>query len=122
MHASPPSAGPEEEAEPPEPPRVRRLRLMVSALTLASILGVLTVAGALVYRLSAGGGTGGGGSAPLGAEAIALPPGERIVAVGRSPGALTLATEDAEGVERLRGFDPATGEPTGVTLIRRETP
>jgi hypothetical protein len=119
MTLSRPPLDPEDEAEPPEPPRVRRLRLMVSALTLASILGVLVVAGTLAWRLGSGGAAP---AAPLRAEAVALPTGERILAVGRSAGALTLATRDEGGVERLRQFDPETGEPRGVTLVRREPP
>lgn len=91
---------------------------MVTALTLASILGVLAIATVIVLRL----GVLGSPPATLDAEAITLPPGERITAVGQSPRALTLATEDEAGVERLRSFDPATGETTGTTLIRREAP
>lgn len=81
------------------------------------ILGILTVAATLVIRIAAE-----PASAPLTAapEAIALPDGETILAVGAGREAVAVATRDAAGRERLRLFHPVTGTPLGVTELRRE--
>jgi hypothetical protein len=104
----------------PEPPQVRRLRHLVTALVLVLIVGVVTVAATLVIRLVALPAGQGMAAAPVTAERIVLPGGERIVAIGRAGGEIAVATEDGEGVERLRFFDAASGEARSVTRIRRE--
>jgi hypothetical protein len=106
------------EDDPPEPPRLRALRRMVAVLTATLILGVVTVAGALVIRIA-------GAPAPppdpaaVTAERVALPADEAIVAVGGGPGVVIVATRDAEGRERLRVFDAGDGAPGAVVEVDR---
>ncbi|MEL7346593.1 MAG: DUF6476 family protein [Pseudomonadota bacterium] len=112
---------PQDEEDLPEPPQVRRLRRLVSALTLASIVAVLAIAGTVVIRLSTL------ETAPRPAvpgpvampEAIALPRGETITALGAAGSSVLIATTDAAGVERLRSFDADTGAALSVTVIDR---
>lgn len=114
----PSSAAPDDE-DFPEPPRIRALRRLVTLLTMSAIIGVLVVAATLVIRLGQ----------PLtprfdvravAADAIAAPPGEAIVAAGAADGALILVTRDAEGRERLRLYDAATGALARTVDIARE--
>ncbi len=116
----PPQASPgiDDDDEPPEPPRLRALRRLVTLLTTTAIIGVAVVAGTLVLRLSQ----------PLtpplsldaiSAERIAAPPGETVTAAGAAPGALILVTRDAEGVERMRLYDAATGALSRTVTIER---
>lgn len=114
--AQPPSGARDEEF--PEPPRLRRLRLMVTVLILVLIAGVVTVVGALVINLAAL--TGGALSGGVAAESLSLPPGEEIVAVGEGRGSLILVTRDAAGIERLRRFDRESGALLSATDVRRE--
>lgn len=99
-----------------EVPQLRSLRRLVSVLTIVLIFGMVAVAGALVWRIS----SEPGAAAPLvTADEITLPAGEIVTSVGATEAALSLFTRDAEGVERLRVFDPATGDETGVLTIGR---
>lgn len=90
----------------------------MTALTVASIVAVLAIAGALVIRLSSLGAAP-GNRAPIAAEKLALPAGEEITAIGRSGAEILLTTEDAGGAERLRVFDAETGEERSITPIER---
>ena len=101
----------------PEPPRLRRLRVLVSVLLLVLIGGVVTVVAALVINLAALMGTEG---AAITAEALSLPAGEEIVTVGEGRGRLLVVTRDADGAEHLYGIDPASGERVSATRIERE--
>jgi hypothetical protein len=106
----------------PEPPRIRALRRLVTALTVASIVGVLTIAGALVVRII---GPFGNTALPppparIAAERIALPAGERITATGGNGPTLILATEAPDGTERLRIFDAATGAFLHAVTVTRD--
>lgn len=119
--AIPPAALPPDE-DLPEPPQVRRLRRLVTALTLSCIVAVLAVAAALVGRVllfDQGGAPLSPAGAGAAAQRLALPAGERIVAVGQGPGTILLVTEDAAGLERLRRYDAASGALLGVTAIER---
>lgn len=91
---------------------------MVTVLTATLIIGVLTIAATLVIRIAME--PGRGAVAAIEAESVSLPPGETVTAVGATPSALSLATKDAAGVERLRVFDPATGAPVGEVRVTRE--
>ena len=102
----------------PEPPRLRRLRLLVTVLILVLIGGVVTVVAALVINLSALTGTE-AGPAPT-AETLALPAGEEIVTVGEGRGRLLIVTRDEGGAERLHAFDAASGERVSTTRIERD--
>ena len=97
----------------PEPRRLRQLRRLVTALTATLIVGVITIVVLLVIRL-----------APL-ARAPELPPAVRLPA-GESARAVTLGTDwlavvtvDAEGRERIRVLDRATGAERGLAEIRK---
>mgnify|MGYP006287387887 CR=1 FL=1 len=113
----------EDEAEPPEPPRLRFLRRLVTALTLVLILGMTAVAGTLVWRLS-GLAAGGGGAAPSGvaAEALSLPAGARVIALGGAGGEVLVLVETAEGGEALLAYDRADGRLLSRTEVRRSGP
>ena len=99
-----------------EVPQLRSLRRLVSVLTIVLIFGMIAVAGALIWRISS---EGGATAALITAEEITLPAGETVTAIGATEAALSFVTRDAAGVERLRVFDPASGEETGVLDIRR---
>ena len=111
---SPPDA---EGPELAEPPGFRRLRIMVTALTATLTVGIIVIAATLVIRILMEDGPR-PLSAPVAAE-VTAPEGETMIAVGAGPGALSLLTRDAGGVERLRTYHPETGAAIGVTLIRR---
>ncbi|MEL6197157.1 MAG: DUF6476 family protein [Pseudomonadota bacterium] len=105
----------------PEPRQVRRLRWMVTALTLASILAVLAIAGAIVIRLALLSPADPASSlpAPIAAERLSVPAGEAITALGRAGREILVTTRDGDGAERLRAFDAESGDPRSVTLIER---
>lgn len=99
-----------------EVPQLRSLRRLVSALTIVLIFGMVAVAGTLIWRIS----SEPGAAAPLvTADEITLPAGEIVTSVGATEAALSFMTKDADDTERLRVFDPATGEETGVLEIKR---
>ena len=101
-----------------EVPQLRSLRRLVTALTAVLMLGMLAVAVALIIRISME-----PAAKPLssvGAEAVTLPAGETITAVGTTAAAVTVATTDAGGAERLRMFDPRTGAEIGVVDVKRD--
>lgn len=81
------------------------------------IIGVLTIAATLVIRIMME--TGTPAVASIGADAVSIPAAEEIIAVGATQAALSIATRDEAGAERLRVFDPETGAEIGETLIRR---
>lgn len=82
---------------------------------------MITVSGALVIRL---GGLGAAGAAdapgPVSAEAILLPDGAEISAIGRSGKDVLVVTRGPDGAEHLRLFDAATGRELSATLILRD--
>lgn len=98
----------------PEPPRLRRLRRLVTALTVTLIGGVIAIVALLVIRLS-------GAAAPPPAPglppAIRLPAGETAEAVTLGRGWVAVVTRDAAGRERVRVLDAATGAERGMAEI-----
>ena len=90
---------------------LRRLRRLVTALTITLILGVITIVVLLVIRLS------GMTPPPALPETVALPAGEEATAMTRGEGWVAVVTIDARGAERIRVIDAATGAPRGVTEI-----
>lgn len=101
-----------------EVPQLRGLRRLVTALTAVLMFGVLAVAATLVIRIAME-----PGPSPLsavGAERVALPAGETVIASGAGPSALTLVTRDAEGRERLRLYRPDTGALIDTVNIARD--
>jgi hypothetical protein len=95
----------------PEPPRLRRLRRLVTLLTATLIVGVITTVGLLVIRLSAL------APAPAPPAEIVLPAGESARAVTFGEGWLAVVTVDGAGRERIRVLDRATGAERAVTEI-----
>jgi hypothetical protein len=100
-----------EDADYPEPRRLRRLRRLVTVLTATLIVGVITIVGLLVIRL-----------APL-SRPVALPPavrlpdGETARAVTLGSDWLAVVTVDGEGRERIRVIDRATGVTRGLAEV-----
>lgn len=81
------------------------------------IIGVLTIAGTLVIRILME--PERAPMARIGAAEVSLPAGEGIIAVGATPSALSIATRDEAGRERIRVFHPETGAPTGEIAVTR---
>lgn len=77
---------------------------------------MIAVAATLIWRISAE-----PDAAPLmiAAGNVSLPVAETVTAVGSTDTALSFMTKDAVGVERLRVFDPVTGEEVGIVMIKR---
>ena len=86
-----------------EPRSLRRLRRLVTVLTVTLILGVITIVGLLVIRLSSY------RAAPVLPAEIALPAGEKAEAVTLGTGWVAVVTVDAAGKERVRVLDARTG-------------
>lgn len=91
---------------------------MVTVLTATLIIGIAAIFAVITIRIA---------SEPaavkvkeIGAETVFVPKGETITASGVTRAAVTLVTRDAAGAERLRLFDPATGEAVDVVKIVRE--
>jgi hypothetical protein len=103
--------GADQDDDTPEPPRLRQLRWMVNALTLALTAGVLVIAVTLVIRLSAG------PSMPALPRAVTVPAGETARAVTIGEGWIAVVTADGAGVERIRVLDAASGAPRGTIEI-----
>ncbi len=103
----------------PEPPQVRRLRLLVSVLMVVLIGGMVVVAVTMVLRL---GGLNGSDKAPapVSAAGFSLPAGAAVVAVGRGPGEVLILTRDLAGAETLRIFDAGSGAEKSATPVTRE--
>lgn len=90
---------------------------MVTVLTVTLTVGILTIAATLVIRIMME--TEPAPVTAIAASEITLPAGEQIIAAGATVSALTVATRDASGRERLRVFHPDTGAPVGETLVIR---
>ena len=94
-----------------EPPALRRLRRLVTVLTVTLIFGILAIVGLLAVRLSAV-----GGGVELPAE-IALPVGETAGAVTFGGDWLAVVTTDRDGRQRIRVLDRASGADRGSVEI-----
>ncbi len=87
---------------------------MVMVLTVALTLGIIAIAGALVWRVA----TDRSGP-PLTAEEITLPEGHEIVAVGGDGANLLVTTRGPDGTERIRAFSKSDGTPAGEVVVTR---
>lgn len=94
------------------------MRRMVSILTATLIIGIIAIFAVITIRIA---------SEPvaqtvkeIGADSVVVPAGEVIIASGVTRGAVTLVTRDAAGAERLRVYNPTTGEAVDVVEIVRE--
>ena len=100
-----------------EPPQIRRLRVLVMVMLVVLMLGIVTIAATIVIRL----GFGGEPSAQkLTADAIALPAGAEITALGHGPSGVLITVRQEDGSEVLRLHDAATGRLLRETAIIRE--
>lgn len=99
-----------------EPPALRRLRRLVTTLTAVLIVGVITVVGLLVIRLSLL-----KPSLPVLPAALSLPAGETAGAVTFGTGWVAVVTRDAAGQERIRVLSP-DGAPLGDVEIAKGAP
>jgi hypothetical protein len=108
----------QDEDELPEPPPLRRLRLLVSGLMAVLILGTVTVSAALVIRLGGAGATS-GAPGPIAAEELVLPEGHVVVGLGRGAGEVLVITRAPSGAETLRSFDARSGALRTQTPVRR---
>jgi hypothetical protein len=103
----------------PEPPQVRRLRLLVSALMVVLIGGMVVVAVAMVLGLGALNSPD-IAPAPVSATEFTLPEGAGVVSVGRGPGEVLIVTRDLAGAETLHIFDADSGAKKSETPITRK--
>lgn len=97
---------------------MRRLRLLVSLLTVVLIGGMVVIATAMVIRLASV--SDAPKLAPISAEGLTLPHGAEVVAVGQGGAGVMMVTRDAAGAETLRVFDPASGAQISATPITRK--
>lgn len=98
-------------ADFPEPPGLRRLRRLVTALTVTLIAGVVIIVALLVIRF------GTAPSLPRLPSEMRLPAGESATAVTFGAEWVAVVTVDREGRERIRVFDARTGDERGVAAI-----
>lgn len=87
---------------PPEPPQIRLLRRLVTALTVVLIVGMIVIVGLMVWRL------GPRGVGPALPAEIALPAGERLTGYAQNPDWTVLITSDDAGTQRLHLVRPGT--------------
>ncbi len=100
-----------------ELPQFRTLRRLITVLTATLILGMMTIAGILAWRIASE--PARPAVAPITADEVALPAGATIIAAGATAGALTVAIRE-NGAESLLVFDAATGALIKRLAIRRE--
>jgi hypothetical protein len=102
----------------PEPAHLRRLRWLVTGLTVVLIVGVLAIAATIVIRLGLGIGEAVPGG-PVRAERFELPAGAEIVAVGRGAGTVLFVLREPDGTEALHVFGDEGGAPESRSAITR---
>ena len=110
--------GRDDDDEVPEPPPLRRLRLLVSLLTAVLILGVVVVSATLVIRLTQPA-PAVPATAKITAPSLTLPEGHAVAGLGQGAGTVVVITRAPGGAETLRVFDAATGAPVSATPVRR---
>ncbi|WGH77599.1 DUF6476 family protein [Jannaschia ovalis] len=92
--------------EPPEPPNLRFLRILVTVLTAVMIAGLIAVVATFVIRLP--------GAMIRAPEALELPPGTEILAVTQTPAYWIVTTRD----DRVLIFDTDGGFREALVLGR----
>ena len=100
-----------------ELPQFRTLRRLITILTATLIIGIMTIAAVLIWRIASE--PGPRVAANVTADQVTIPAGAEIIAAGATPAALTLAIRDGEG-EALLVFHPETGALLSRTTISRE--
>jgi len=96
----------------PEPVGLRRLRRLITTLTVVMIVGVLAIVGMVVTRLSATG--------PALPDIIRLPAGEVAEAYTQGEGWMAVVTHDAIGQMRIHVLG-SDGSPRQIVLIEPES-
>ncbi|MEO0360302.1 MAG: DUF6476 family protein [Pseudomonadota bacterium] len=99
-------------------PQFRSLRRMVAILTATLSIGVTVIAATLVFRIVMEDGPP--AVTTLGAESVAVPADEIVIAAGATPSALSLVTRAPSGAETLRVFHPQTGDEVRAVRIERD--
>ncbi len=89
---------------PPEPPQIRLLRRLVTALTVVLMLGMIVIVGLMVWRL------GPRPSAPSLPAEISLPEGERLTGYAQNPDWTVLITTDEADTQRLHLLRPGSSQ------------
>ncbi|MGG7565997.1 DUF6476 family protein [Rhodovulum sp. DZ06] len=107
--------GPEDEDEFIEPPRLRALRLMVMALLGVMMIGIAVIAITIAMRL----GSFTGAVAPAPVEAVALPAGFEVQALGGEGPNLLALGRDASGAELLLVIRKSDGAELSRTKVER---
>lgn len=102
-----------------EIPQFRTLRRLITVLTATLILGMMTIAGLLAWRILSEPPRAAAGPPALALEAVAIPAGAEIIAVGATEAALTVAVREPGG-ESLLVFHPETGALLKRVAIRRD--
>jgi hypothetical protein len=112
-------SGPDDEHDEdfPESPRLRVLRLSVTAMMGVMAVGVLVIAGTIAWRL--GGGLAQPAPTPLSAPDIALPTGFAVRALGADGPLLLVLGHDAAGAEMLLSVRKSDGVEVARTPVRR---
>ena len=103
----------------PEPPRIKRLRWLVTSLMVVLIVGTVVIVVSLVRGLGALD-LSRTAPTPVSAEQFSLPADAETITLGRGPGEVLILTRDPSGAETLRIFDAATGAETSATPVVRE--
>ena len=97
---------PDDQTLPPEPPRLRRLRLLVSVLTVTMILGLIVIIGSIVITL-----TGSDGNPRLTLpESITIPEGETANAVTAGDNWHGVVTTRPDGSQMFHIFQNQSGD------------
>lgn len=106
----------------PEPPTLRRLRLLVTTLMVVLILGMVSIVAVLVIRLGGFGAVGQIATVadPIAADRFALPEGAEVRALGRGPGVVLIWLRQPDGSEMLHEYEAVGGGLRSATPIRRE--
>ena len=98
-------------------PQFRTLRRLITVLTATLIIGIMTIAAVLIWRIASE--PGARAASNVTADQVTIPAGAEIIATGATPAALTVAIRDGEG-EALLVFHPETGALLNVTRITRD--
>ena len=97
---------PTDQPLPPEPPRLRRLRLLVTVLTATMILGLIIIIGSIVITL-----TGSRDKVTVKLpETLDLPQGEIAQAITAGKGWIGAVTTAQDGTQSFHILEPDTGK------------
>ena len=101
-----------------ELPQFRTLRRLITILTATLIVGIMTIAAGLIWRIASE--PGARAIAKVTAEEVSIPADAKVIAVGATASSLTVAIRDGEGGEAVLVFHPETGALISRTAINRD--